>query len=433
MNRETIKSFILAVLVGISFLLSYILWSYQPNYDLFYDASYISEVDVGGNERTKSDLIKPEKMMFHFPSSVYGFILPTEQIELYKEITSWDLDEFSIGDASGKPEDEQFIEIIYPNLISATLLPNLFSFQEEIPMPEWSFDRIYIILDPETQSLRMNIISYDERKQIEATFEKSSAFQELTKYNQDHPLLEPYIVAYFDRRPIYLPENARTLQQKTLVAGNIQSELFINALFSNPSLVKSNVRDGYFTDGQRGMRLYHDGRYLEYINPIETNVNKMSTIELIDKSIEHINEHKGWLNEYYIELVNASLGKVHYRLQHDGYPVYDLNNFSVIEQEWRELELYQYRRSLLFAGNMLNIRDEKLPSGEEVINFLQDSDEYELEKVKNVLIGYNLQYTREDHSATLHPSWFIQYEGNWVPIEVETSNQGGNSDAMGTN
>lgn len=432
MNRETIKSFILAVLVGISFLLSYILWSYQPNYDLFYDASYINEVDVGGDERSKADLIKPEKMIFHFPNQIKGFVLPSEQNELYKLIASWDLDEYSISDAGGKPENERFIEIVYPNLISASLLPHLFTFQQEVPLPDWSFDRLYIIFDEETQTLNMKIISYDERKQIEATFEKTAAYQDLEKYNEDHPLLENYIVAYFDRRPIYLPESARTLQKKTLVAGSINSELFINALFSNPLLVKSNVRDGYFTDGQRGMRLYYDGRYLEYINPIETNFEKMTTIDLIEKSIEHINEHKGWLNEYYIELVNASLGKIQYRLQHDGYPVYDMNSFALIEQEWREFELYQYRRPLLFAGNMLNIQDVTLPSGDEIINFLQRSSSFELEKIKNIQIGYMLNYSLEEHSLTLSPSWFIHYEGSWLPLNIETINVGGNSDAMGT-
>lgn len=433
MKLETIKSFILAVLVGISFLLSYILWSYQPNYELFYDASYINEVDVGGSERTKSDLIKPEKMIFHFEQSVQGFLLPTEQNELYKEMTSWDLDEYTISDAAGKPENVRYIEIIYPNLVSASLLPNLFTFQEEVPLPEWSFDRMYVILDEETQTVKLNIISYDEQKQIEATFEKTGAYQELAQYNEDHPLLEEYMVAYFDRRPVYVPENARTLQKKTLVAGNIHAELFINVLFSNPSLVKSNLRDGYFTDGQRGMRLYHDGRYLEYINPIDTNVQRMTTNELIDKSIEHINEHKGWLNDFFLEMVNASLGKIQFRLEHDGYPVYDINSFTLIEQEWREFELYQYRRPLLFAGNMLNIRDVKLPSGKAVLEFLEQSNVYALEKIKNIQIGYMLNYSLEEHSLTLDPTWLIHYEGNWLPLDTAAVNVGGNDDAMGTN
>src|SRR5690625_4753147 len=47
MSYETIKSFILVLLVGSSLFLSFILWTYQPNYELIYDASYVNEADVG--------------------------------------------------------------------------------------------------------------------------------------------------------------------------------------------------------------------------------------------------------------------------------------------------------------------------------------------------------------------------------------------------
>src|SRR5690625_5055065 len=94
MTRETIKSFILVVLVGLSFLLSYILWSYQPKYEMFYDASYITEADIGGKERTKNDIIRPTNIVFHHENlaeDVYGFILPKEIQTFFNEITTWEL------------------------------------------------------------------------------------------------------------------------------------------------------------------------------------------------------------------------------------------------------------------------------------------------------------------------------------------------------
>src|SRR5699024_8255665 len=102
--------------------------------------------------------------------------------------------------------------------------------------------------------------------------------------------------------------------------------LFIDALFSNPSLVKPNQEEAFFTDGQRGMRIFQDGRYLEFIHPIETNDEKLEPAELVDKSIDHINAHKGWNNEYHLESLNPAIGKVEYRLYYDGVPVYDFNN-----------------------------------------------------------------------------------------------------------
>src|SRR5699024_318638 len=117
---------------------------------------------------------------------------------------------------------------------------------------------------------------------------------------------------------------------------------------------KPNQQNSFFTDGQRGMRIFQGGRYLEFIHPIETNEDRLELPTLIDKSINHINEHQGWINEYHFEKANPLSGKVDYRLHYKGLPIFDFNNLSVIEQIWREQELYQYRRSLLSIGHLLS-------------------------------------------------------------------------------
>ena len=150
MNRETIKSFILAVLVGLSFLLSYILWSYQPKYEMFYDSSYINEVDVGGKERKKNDLIKPAHVIFHRSTNqIVGFKQPSDEYIFYKELSSWSLTDFSLLEFNGEtkePVEQQYIEVIFPSNFPIQLLTNIFSVQElNIELPNWTFDRFYII------------------------------------------------------------------------------------------------------------------------------------------------------------------------------------------------------------------------------------------------------------------------------------------------
>src|SRR5690625_1281683 len=144
MSYETIKSFILVLLVGSSLFLSFILWTYQPNYELIYDASYVNEADVGGGERTKSDIIQANNILFIQNENIYSFSKPTEKNDFYKEMEDWVLYDYRESDAKRKPDEDKYIEIVFPSKIPAELLTNIFSFNQNKELPNWSFDKVYI-------------------------------------------------------------------------------------------------------------------------------------------------------------------------------------------------------------------------------------------------------------------------------------------------
>lgn len=419
MNRETIKTFILAVLVALSFLLSYILWSYQPKYEMFYDASYISEVDIGGKERSKSELIRPSEVVFHKDNvNLLGFIRSSDEYIFYKDMTTWSLTDFSFEEINKDQQSEPegtFIEVVFPSEIAASLIRTMFSINEEVEFPTWSFDRFYIEVQDDAQ-LNVQINAMNGREQLQAKIEKAGAYQMINRYNAEHPHLQPYVEVPFGEKPIYIPLSVDNVTKKTLVANPIDPELFIDALFSNPSLVRPNQEESFFSDGQRGMRIFQNGRYLEFIHPIETNDEKLEAYTLIDKSINHVNEHKGWTNEYHLDSLHLGTGEIQYRLHYDGVPVFDFNNLSIIEQTWREQELYQYRRSLINIGHLLSSSDVTLPTSYEVIQTIEQNEDYKLDQITDIRPGYYLHYNDEVHSLTLEPTWFMRYEGNWLRV-----------------
>lgn len=423
MNRDMLKTFILGVLVALSFLLSYILWSYQPKYEMFYDADYISETDIGGKERTKNDLILPKQIVFHNRQALpqeelLGFKKSSDENLFYKEISTWSLTDINLQETRSKdiePQEDHYVEIAFPSTQSGQLLENIFTFNENVDFPTWSFERIFIVVNDENE-LTVRVYSINHSQQWEATVEKAGAYQAIGEYNVEHPHLQSYVNVSFGAKPIYIPETVTEVTKKTLVANELNPELFVNALFSNPSLVRPNQQKSFFTDGQRGMRIFQEGRYLEFIHPIETSDDKLDPIALMDRSIAHINEHKGWINEYHLESANANNGTIKYRLHYDGMPVFDFNNLSLMEQIWRDEDLHQYRRSLLQIGHLLNVSDVDLPDSNLVIRTLLNNDDYELDKIYDIRLGFDLNYITEVHSLTLEPCWFIQYEHNWIRL-----------------
>lgn len=426
MNRETIKSFVLFVLVGLSFLLSYILWSYQPKYEMFYDASYINEVDVGGKEHTKQELIKPSNIIFHIENDILGFIRPVDQNELFKEITSWGLSEPIIKQTSSNDSIrnwESYVEIIFPSAFPLDMLGNFSHVKEQDELPLWEFDRIYIYPEENTELLNLLIVSNDGSEQLTATIEKAGAYQIINRYDRNHAQLQTYLEVPFGAKLIYIPETVENMTKKTFVANTIDPDLFTNVLFSNPSLVKPNQREAFFTDGQRGMRVYQDGRYLEFINPIDTSNSKLlQADDLFDRSLNHINDHKGWFNQYHLDSLRVTLGEINFRLHYEGFPVFDYNDLSVITQVWREQELYQYHRSLLYSGHLLNVTDIQLPNGHQIIETIQQAEDYNLNQITDIQVGYLLNYMDEARSITLEPIWLMRYENSWLRVPV-TNNE----------
>lgn len=438
MNYETMKSFVLVVLIGVSLLLSFIIWSYQPKYDYLNDADYVSEVDVGGEEKTKNELIQPSKVIFNNQVEFKGFKNPEDMLTFYQDMTSWVLYDYEVSEAEWKPEDSRYVEVIFPDVIPAELLTSLFTFHDDVDIGNWSFDRIYLSLDGEEQSVDVIVKSEDNRRQIKATTDKADIYEQLLNDSvQDADGLEEYISLQTDHNDIYIPKKEKEVPQKTAIATKIKPEKFINALFPNPSLVTLNVREAYFTDGQRGMQVEQDDLSLEYINPIESNYERLAAMELIDKSVDHISEHQGWTNNFNLASINRMTNNISYRMTYDGYPMFDDRQLSIIEQEWKGRDLYNYVRPLVEVGNVLNSTDAELISGEELINVIEHNESnFKVDNIKDIRIGYYLNVT-DDRSLTLEPEWFIVYENEWMRFNADdyrnNPEESEDNNAVGTN
>ena len=95
---------------------------------------------------------------------------------------------------------------------------------------------------------------------------------------------------------------------------------------------------------------------------------------------------------------------------------------------WRDQELYQYHRSLLYIGHLLNVTDTELPSGVEIIQTIQQAEDFAPDQITDIQIGYLFNYIDEAHSITLEPAWFMRYENSW--LKVPLMNNGANSEGI---
>lgn len=427
MSYETVKSYILVILIGVSILLSVALWTYQPSYEQFQDPDYVSEVDIGGKENDKKDLIHPSLITFHDNQRVLGFNKLIDQIDLYESMSDWVMYDLDEDENTGVPQDRYFMEIIYPTPIPADVLSNLFTFNQDITTPDWNFDRMYVTFNRENLSLNIKFVSVDKERELTAAIDKRENYELLLDHAVNHSGLVDYARFGSEDNEFYIPSAEKKLESKTLVISKIQPESLVNALFKNPSQVTPNIAEAYFSDGQRGMSVSNKNNRIEFINPIQTSSQDLSASDLVDRSITSINEHKGWTNDYILERVIPNQGKVRYRLMYDGLPVYDNNNLTIIEQTWRDLELYEYNRPLIRLTHEVDSNKKTLPSGQKLMNYIQEKELFKTDEIENMQFGYELKFlSSASDSMLLSPSWYVKSKGQWQLVDTsEFTKEGG--------
>ncbi|AXI11024.1 hypothetical protein CV093_21335 [Oceanobacillus sp. 143] len=448
MKMETAKSLVLIVLIGISLLLTFGLWSYQPDLALNEEPSN-EAVDIGGRDNeTKKSVIEPREIVFHMDDRHYGFSDPNETEGLFEQMQEWSITNFQTNLVSGRTPNQYEVEIIFPTELPMEILNILLTISDStIVLPNWSFDRMYVTFDSETKSLNVEILSIDGRNEATAVINDASYYELLWKYFQsdDEELLQEYIALEQTREPIYIPKDARNLRKQSFTYELIDvPNQLIEVLFRDPSLVSqsysSETGDTYYTDSKSGMHVYADSGRMKYVNPYsEDSVqDDQTTKDILTNSITHINSHSGWTDEYNLMDINGKENSVRYQMYREGYPIYNALNLSYIDQKWINLQLNEYSRPLFRLNNPLGGSAADLMSGQNLVAYLTDNPNYNLENIQDIRLGYRLIYHYNENSISennvndmvieLVPAWFKQENGQWNEISFteEQLLKGGN-------
>lgn len=423
MNLELIKSFILAILVGLSLLLTFSLWNYKPDYELYYPQSkYVNEVDLGGIESSKKTVVQPKSIVYHQGEEISGFREAKLGRDLYREIEQWSLDDYQVEAYKDLASYSNFLEIAFPYDIPMEMIKNLFIVDDEVEeLPHWSFQKMIITREEDQHLIFVHFLSTDENKQLRFTVHDSEAYDQLMSYITDDDYMMAF-TSFGKSQSIYVPAEPLGMNRRSLSIKSIEPNLLVNALFSNPSLVSPNVGEAYFTDGQRGMRLMQEGRMMEFINPIHENneAEPINMNDLLDMSLSYVNGHKGWTDIYTLKEINIDQGSLKYQMEYEGYPVHSGGGLSTIKQQWLNSDIHQYTRPMFSLNNILGVETVQLPAGKEIISYLLNNQDYEEEDIKDIQIGYRLTYIEgANYSVMLDPTWYMNYKGSWQEINLD--------------
>ncbi|OLS38641.1 hypothetical protein BTR22_03045 [Alkalihalophilus pseudofirmus] len=440
MNYEHVKTGLLIGLVGLSIILTWQLWTFQPDINFLGESEELERTSLISEEVRLSDVIRPEKLITHVDGQTAMIPRHTDAFdEFFDQLLQAELDE---GDmlATGpfpKPGVSAGIEVIFPAAVPTDTLLAMFEVDREVfNLPTSEVDRLYVYIDNNQDEVAMQLLFGEDERVVEVeTSFSANEFQEwmrgdyipVTSVSQgpNHTQLHQHV---------YVPVEPVEVERMTYTTSPIDVNYFINELFNEPNSVRANLADQNesFTDGNRIIQLRNDGEFMDYNNPLFSENQERSSRHIVQNSFDFINSHGGWSDPYILSdwAVADVREEAEYMLHVDGTPVISYEGQSIMSLKVGRIgsQIVSYERPLFDLDNQpINaIQRVELPSGEAVLDRLNEQEYFDPNRLEKVMVGYEMN-KQNVSLVTLEPYWYVLYDGQWQKV---TFNDGASEEGM---
>jgi len=420
---ETVKSIMLFLLIALSIILTFSIWTYTPRYETI---EQLAPVDISlGDKKRIDEIIKPYKMVFNFEGNLKGTTDSDKIDRMMEEITDWRITEIV-------PEDNNFTSEDISTLLRK---PNRFTvfFQSEIPLSVYdsvltieaptldiSFNQIVVEWRPDNTAMTVYFVSKLNKTLYSAKVKAENSIltigQELREYREVKPESSSYLVV-----PVKPME--------TIKYTFLEDEVFINkfrdALFNDANAVRNSkvgIHHEELADDHAMMNVDTEKKILKYVSPNAVSRElPISSELLLTNTINFVNEHSGWTDEFRFTYMNPKTRTVRFRLFLHGLPVYtDSSSSAEILQIWGKDRIYSYARPYyrLNSSNPATTEVAILPPGIDIAEMLGKSDMLDFDAVEEITPGYFMKY--DPGVFIMEPAWFYLINGNWSRYSPES-------------
>ncbi|ASF41362.1 hypothetical protein CEH05_20195 [Halobacillus halophilus] len=446
MNMETMKSVILVILIALSLVLTVALWNYQPSSEIVEEGQeVIDTTQLDGEENDLVSLVEPEQFVFHERGASYSYEDPAEKTAMYDRMKQWEL--LNVDETPAQPsfdEDSHVVEAVFPEELPLKVLENIFTVSTGELSETQVFNRLFFIHGHDDNSSSFyQVLAVDSTDDVapaklRATIDEDYGSQLFNELDDKNDLIEQIALdgsisllgSSEIENTIYLPEGRVAYPEEVLQTTPIPLVPIQNDLFPPNAVVSSSSINGHrrlATTDRRLDVLDNETRLkYEYMIPNRANPSPLLEYDLLTRSINDVNNHVGWTNTFYLDSISSTMEKATYRMHYNGLPILSSEtNVEIMSMKYEQGEIQEYIRPLVIFERYPydNTSTDELASGEEVRDFLTNTDKYNLEEVEGVKIGYQLKEQRPNLAYSLFPGWFVKLSGSWVPLEMDELRQ----------
>ncbi|EMR05538.1 Two-component system yycF/yycG regulatory protein yycH [Bhargavaea cecembensis DSE10] len=427
---EPIKSAVLILLILISITLTFSIWTSRSNYQPIESATK-ADVKIA-DKQTLSQVIRPYKILAISDDGLSGTTDKEDIESLMDFMKTWSFQNLAEADkeVTADEADEiisqpDSVTLFFRSPIPFGVVDSLFRFGDSVTT-ESSFSQMVI----ETQSDigRVHFIGQDggRRFTAHATNVDPERLNSLLEGSEE---FEPYAaIGRETARTLFVPSTSRTVSYMTFFQREVSPSEFIKALFPDKNNVQ-RIPTGEHSHSER----YHDINWQLNVNTEmktlrfrdmkgDSNDGVSIPSELLVDSLDYVNEHSGWTNDFVLSSMDPLRKQIKYRMEVRGYPVFSDSDLTLTEitQIWGNSRISSYSRPYYQLNEPLpENTDKRLPAGTDVVEELRANPEVEFSEVDDIVRGYELKQTQRNGETlyALEPAWFFEESGEWRSVK----------------
>ncbi|AOM81433.1 YycH family regulatory protein [Salisediminibacterium beveridgei] len=444
---EWMKTTLLFTMILTSIVLTWFLWTYQPEYETLDDpgTSYI-EIDDIGESKSLYEVIFPREIIAHDRDEV-EYLIPGDAFyeDILQEVLDTEFNYLTERSESFAPHmDHRFtgLEFVFNEALPMEIVYDILDFEDE-NLPFENLDRLRIVDNPSAigQDVVAQFIDMEAEAVYESDIDMSIGLLEelLTEGNEDQRIeAERYVFGNQDHRAFqvvrYLPVERFGMQRFTYETIDLSTQSFRQVLFSDPEFVKNYYQgDDYqsYTDGNRMMNILDEGMVLEFIQPESFERRTESQSPVLEDALQYVNGHAGWTGDYFWDHTNEGdeYQESVFRMHMNHLPVLSGNvptddHFSISVRR-SGTQITKYKRPLFQLTEEPFEMDTaaQLQGADQLFDQIEDYEPYDLRDVTDVRVGYHM--TRHRSFAVFEPVWYANVGSRWIELENLTPNPNG--------
>lgn len=420
---EPIKSIVLLLLIVFSVMFTFMVWNFSPNYE---PMEQLQTVDITiAEKKTIDEIIKPYKILTNIDEQVLGTVDKSQMDVILAEMGNWEISDFHLVnqnlntfEISQVLRQPSQMTLYFPGEVPIVVYDNVL-LMNDMSIPESTFNRLIIDWSQTTQLPMLHFVSEanglhyqaqvtltNKENFVRNVIEAGQSFDEYVEIDRGNtPLLT------VSKDPVLITRN-------TYYQEEINPHRFRDALFNDPKAVRRSQVDTNqeeYGDDHAFMSVNTKTKMLSYVMPAAESQEIAIPSELLLNTIDFINEHGGWTDEFRYAYMNPISRHVEFQLYVDGLPVHsEQPGTNEITQKWGESRVFKYLRPYYTLDVDLEKVEEELPSGVEVAEALRNSDELDFDSIDEITIGYYMIHEEGRRLLILEPCWYYLIKDNWI-------------------
>jgi len=431
LDKDKIRNITLAILVLLSFFLSFNLWTAGRNIGEEQNPSSQSvRSNIATIEHMESEAFRPTMIALHGIDNQNPLIVantfPLRNL-LNNRFSSENLSRIETYEELDKQEyletmkTDQWMEFIFREELPLGLLSQKFEdFSQE--NADYFFDRILINIE------NPNFI-YFYHTDTDAFYSASVAENESLNIepflNTENLIYKSAETRIFGNNIVYLTQEPVDIPYRSYVIDRLPNSLYTSNFYPDPSLVdtRSSGSTTRYIDLTREVTINQQNHTLVFLRQIEDS-GELRPTDRFMRSFEQVNRFENWTGTFSLTDYDREDETISFRREIDGLPVFSTSdNETVSEVGLVESGVTHLKLPLRFINTPITMDgspDEELLSGIEVINQLSEQLPAErYEKIENLTVGYTWEESEEASQVIYFiPNWYILFDGVWTEFEA---------------